>query len=580
MRKMKRHFKWSYLIVFAAMLTYACTDNEPQEPELPGGETEQPVEPENPDPAPPGPDPDEPFNPVDIFFENFANKEIPGTFKLYDVDDAVIQFTPNWKYAWLAKSGDGVYSYGLLENSAQVDDWIVTSAIKITKPNSVLSWRMASLPTFVPSQPIKTTPEEYEVYISIVGHALTDFEGKTPQYATKVLPAGGFESKEINLDEYIGKDIYVAFRHCSKSDADVLWLQNIRVREYPTVDLACGTISFSGQPSHTFKENQNLTVQAYILNRSLAEVTTYKVRYKYGIQEVEQAFDLPIGRESGRTVTFTTPLVMSNPGESQDISVEVICEGDQNEPNNTNRTSLVCIGTEPAKRVLFQKITSVNCGPCGATHEVIENAENANPEKVVGITVHVNDVVYADNLDCKSYSDAYVAWTKIGFIQQIGGLPDWSTNQRFRGTRNIDEAFAKTTAPATIDVDVVYNAEDKSIAATVKTVFVANAVAKGYYALGLAVLEDGVIGWQMNSRSNIHNNTARELIGGYRGEPGSLPDNVVRGEENSYTFRHQIPAKYGIDSRTPVPANMEVVALLYDAMTGEVLNCVKDKIIK
>lgn len=569
MRRMTSVFA---LIAASAIIIYGCGENMPQEPEVPGGgETEKPIDPEL---------PDDPFEPSDILFENFAGMAVPATYKLYDVDDAVIEPSPDLKYAWLARSGDGIYSYGMLKDKAQVDDWIVTPAIKINNLNSVLSWRMTALFTFVPGQPVKTSPEEYEVYISTEGQELSYFQGKTPAYSTKALKCGSFEQPEINLDKYIGKEIYVAFRHCTQpQNADILWLQNIRVREYPSADLACGGISFAGQPSHTFKVDQNLSVQAIIYNRSLQAVTTFKVRYKYGTQQVEQTFAQTIGRESKTMVTFSTPLVMSNAGESQDISVEVIYDGDQNNTNNATSTQLVCIGAEPHKRVVFEKVTSFGCGPCGATHEVIEHTENANPEKVVGISVHVNEVVGADNTGCESFADAYVAWTGIGNIQQIGGLPAWGTSRRFRG-RDIDGSFNKTTAPASIDVDVVYNADDNSFDATIKTVFAADALAEGYYALGLGVLEDGIDAGQYGSSSRTHNNTARELIGGNRGLAGSLPKNVVKGVENSYTFHHQIPAKYGIDTREPKPDNLEVVAFLYDAITGEALNCVKAKVIK
>lgn len=352
--------------------------------------------------------------------------------------------------------------------------------------------------------------------------------------------------------------------------------------EISNVDLACDAISFSEQPSHTFKANQKLTVQALISNRSLEEVTTFTARYKYGAQEVEQIFNQTIGQESKALITFDTQLVMSNPGDSQDIIVEIVCDGDQNKLNNTSSTQLVCIGTEPSKRALIEKITSFECVACGVVHWNLENTENSNPDKVAVVSVHVDKVVGPDNLGCKSFEEAYVAWTGIPKIQDIFGLPSWATNRRFHG-EIFEDARNKTTTPASIDVVVEYNATLKSFDATIKTVFAANAMAEGYYALGLAVLEDGIDAWQMGTYPNatvLHNNTARELIGGNKGVANSLPKNVVKDVENSYTFHHQIPATYGIDVRTPVPANMEVVAILYDVRTGEVLNCIKKPLIR
>lgn len=130
---------------------------------------------------------------------------------------------------------------------------------------------------------------------------------------------------------------------------------------------------------------------------------------------------------------------------------------------------------------------------------------------------------------------------------------------------------------------VEYDATHKSFDATLKMVFAANAMAEGYYALGLAVLEDGIDAWQMGTypyETVPHNNTVRELIGENKGVVNSLPQHVVKDVENSYTFHHQIPATYGIDVRTPVPANMVVVAILYDVRTGEVLNCIKKLLIR
>lgn len=584
---MKRYFILSFLIAVSAIIMYGCGDKMPKEPEMPGGgEIEKPIDPEPPEL------PDDPFEPSDIFFEDFVDKEIPATFKQYDVDNAIIDGS-TIKHAWSAQSGDGIYSYGMLENKARVDDWIVTPAIKISNPNSVLSWLATATNTLVQRQPAATTVEEYEVYISTEGQELSNFQGKTPAYSTKVLKCGTSEKPELNLDIYIGKEIYVAFRHCTQpQNADILRLQNIRVREYPSVDLACSGISFAGEPSHTFKNEQQLRVQAFIYNRSLKEVTTFKARYKYGTQQVEQTFTKTIGRESSTKIEFDTPLVMSKPGESQNICVEVIYDNDQNEPNNADSTQLVCIGAEPHKRVLFEKITSVECVPCGIAHWVVGYTEDKYPDKVVGVSVHANNVTGPDDLGCESFVDAFVAWMGLPNIIHVDGLPAWASCRRFDrkcmdiGGTNLDveRVMNATTAPASIDVEVAYNAADNSFDATVKTIFAADALAEGYYTLGLGVIEDGIKGKQLglpyDDPNYRHNNIARELIGGYKGVEGSLPKNVVKDAENSYTFHHKIPTTYGIDYRKPIPANMEVVAILYDAITGEALNCIKKPIIK
>lgn len=58
---------------------------------------------------------------------------------------------------------------------------------------------------------------------------------------------------------------------------------------------------------------------------------------------------------------------------------------------------------------------------------------------------------------------------------------------------------------------------------------------------------------------------AREILGGFYGEPGSLPGSIEANSVHDYTFDYTIPSVYNV-------SNMKAIVLLINFATGEIMN--------
>jgi len=102
------------------------------------------------------------------------------------------------------------------------DNWLITPQLRIREETEVsLKFSVGILSADKPA-------ENYTVYVSTTGVSPTDFfpilnEVTTPSFTT-------WMERNIDLNEYAGKDIYLAFRHHDCFDMSYLLLDNIELR--------------------------------------------------------------------------------------------------------------------------------------------------------------------------------------------------------------------------------------------------------------------------------------------------------------------------------------------------------------
>ena len=184
------------------------------------------------------------------------------------------------------------------------------------------------------------------------------------------------------------------------------------------------------------------------------------------------------------------------------------------------------------------------------------------------------------------------------YVQACGltGAPTGNVNRVYLGAGTGQwESYALQAMaidpPAYIEVTTVYDEESRELEATISAEFVESL--SGNYRLGGLIIEDGVTGPspgydQSNAYSGggvpmggfedlpspvpasmiAYDYVARQLLGGYEGEEGSLPAIINAGETHSYTFTVIIPEEYD-------PEYIRVAAWLIDQGTGNILNAAK-----
>ncbi len=97
------------------------------------------------------------------------------------------------------------------------DNWLITPGIEISEGDALQYYIGAQDPDF--------SAETYSVNISITGTEIGDFT----EVFKETLSGGDWHQKEVNLEEYIGETIYIAFRHFDVSDEFYMKLDNVLV---------------------------------------------------------------------------------------------------------------------------------------------------------------------------------------------------------------------------------------------------------------------------------------------------------------------------------------------------------------
>ena len=99
------------------------------------------------------------------------------------------------------------------------DNWMILPAMALPANSElVLSW-------FDKGQDVEYFSEKYSVYISTTGHNLSDFGAASGSYTSR----NAWTGRNIELSQYAGQTIYIAFRHHNCTDMFYLDIDDIKV---------------------------------------------------------------------------------------------------------------------------------------------------------------------------------------------------------------------------------------------------------------------------------------------------------------------------------------------------------------
>ncbi len=125
----------------------------------------------------------------------------------------------NWYYGFY--EGDGYLLSKSYENNVALnpDNWIITPAIDLTtvQQNETLKFKWTVCPTA--NTPNYRT-EHYGVFISVTNTQIQSFTKVYEETLTMTMQNWVFVAREIDLSQYRGQTIYIAFRHWLSPDKD------------------------------------------------------------------------------------------------------------------------------------------------------------------------------------------------------------------------------------------------------------------------------------------------------------------------------------------------------------------------
>lgn len=123
-------------------------------------------------------------------------------------------------------TGDGVMSSASYDNDLEAaltpDNWMIlpSFAIPSSETEFQISW-------YEKGQDASYADEYYSVYVSTTGRDTASFVATTPVYSG--ISTGEWIKRTVNLTNYIGQTIHIAFRHYNCTDMFFLDIDDIRV---------------------------------------------------------------------------------------------------------------------------------------------------------------------------------------------------------------------------------------------------------------------------------------------------------------------------------------------------------------
>lgn len=481
------------------------------------------------------------------------------------------------------------------------DDWMVTPQLFIPDENCYLTFDAQSykfdkddvLEVYVYESSTVYNSLREDIIEDIVKNGKLIFKEKLSPGTSEEGLEGNWQNQVIRLDDYVGKEIYIAFAN-RNNDQSAIFLDNICVARdlHYLVSLENATRVVNADEINV---RGSITVASDIERFETAELTLRDANGTEISKVSETGLDL--GKDDVYNFLFPEALPLEV-GKVNTFSVEV----------KLNETSTIVNGTvknltfEPYKRIVVEEYSGRDCGNCPQGFVAMENLEKLFPGRVIPVVIRTYQ---GDPLGqtVQSYS-AYLGMERVGAptgrlnrgdilspMVQIDG--DYTFSAASIGDRVWFDEFNLLMAEpseAGIDLSTTYDATKRQVAVNTKVRNAINATGTSINLFAV-LLEDKVdAGYQSNYFNNIDDsdlgdwgkggkysasyvvpfsidNVARSTWGQtFQGTGGLIPSTLEAGKEYVNTLDVKLP------DVIEKPENCRIVVMLIDANTGRILN--------
>lgn len=518
-----------------------------------------------------------------VFFEqDFESGMEPMT--LVDIDGQTPH--PNvaaYPDAWnVANPGFGNGTNVAVSNSwyspaGAADDWMITPAIEITNPNTIVSWSAkAQDPSF---------PDGYEVRVSTTGNEVADFADiifSTPAEVTE------FTERSAALGDYAGDTIYIAWRNNS-NDQYLLLVDDIKVEAIQS--LAVSATEITTDRYHEILEDVEITTT--IVNNGAVTINSLDVSWTDGIVTyTDNLTDLDLS--NGQSIDYThSETFLPSAAITYDIQVSISNPNGEtdDETDNVVEGQISAVSIVPVKRMVLEEGTGSWCGWCPRGFVAMEEMSSAYPETFIGIAVHNGDPMafaeYDNNIGLSGYPSCNadrvlldVSVSSADFQSYYNQLTERVSPASVDATATFDPA----TGEATIEAKATFRTLIEDLDMRMNVVILEDSIkgsGSGYNQANFYSFQSQDIplvgaglDWQaaphpIPASEMYYNHTARAILGGYSGE-NVFPAGVTANQEVAQTYTYTVPANYN-------PELMSAVVLLMDGNTGAIVNAGKAK---
>ena len=205
---MKKAFKLFAIALTASAMMFACDNtDDPNNPDNPGNN-------------------DQPGDPV-LIEENFDGGAMPSGWTNIDADAD--------GYAWVHSSDFGAItgnnasagcvisqSYDNNYGPLTPNNYLVTPVVKIPNGKYSVSWAVCG-------QDASYANEYYEVHVGTVENGQFVSQKKIYSETVTAKAQGTWRTRTVELADFAGKEVAIAFRHCDVTDMFYLDLDDVKI---------------------------------------------------------------------------------------------------------------------------------------------------------------------------------------------------------------------------------------------------------------------------------------------------------------------------------------------------------------
>lgn len=529
-----------------------------------------------------------------VLHECDFNDGIPASYTIYDGDGQTHHYTMvqagiDTGVAWidLREHGNKGNRYAASTSKYKgadvmpANDWLITPRMRILSEKASISWRAQSVCENV------MKGDTYEVRVSTTGNRPEDFVDP-PLAIVEEEVVNEWESREVDLGAYVGKDVYIAFVNRSHM-CEILAIDDVCVQSghglYEVVD-HLGTHVY-GSEDHR--------IMGLLRSNSSEKVTEFTACCRVKGQEYKKAY-------SGVDVTMGNDFLIEFDeihhvayGDTLAYQMWVEIPGER---SDTTNCSFVSMMFDPVRRTIIEEGTGMWCGYCPMGIIAMERMKKKYPDEFIGVAAHYDDALevngYAFELGFSSYPSGWVNRvfeTVPMVLGQVDGRTDYTMMEGGFESHFLAQQAIETIADVEVFADISAPSSEQNTSAKVINVSAAARFAvprsDSDFRYSFIVVEDKVQGatfYQTNYFSGVTEYTldgfaelgdkiypfsfddvARVVVGGLEGIEGSIPADVEVGEPYQLSQSIELPESVNLD-------NVRLVVLLLDARTGHVVN--------
>lgn len=485
---------------------------------------------------------------------------------ILNLDEAFNYGGKGW-YDWFEGNNILAVSPSKYVDGGVSDDWLITPAIELPDAdNLTFIWKSASYKA--------EEPNGYRIMVSTTGQTKDDFTDEP--IAVVESEEGELVTHMASLDNYRGQTVYIAIH--SNTDGFMLMIDDLSV-----VVLKQMSDIMTVEPT-TIKMSSKNTVK--LTGRLRTEygsaITNATVNWVIDGENYTQEIKSFNYNEAGNYYDFSIDKNVDIPSSGLlKYSMEVI----SGEMNAFCEDEVYYINSFPYNRVVvIEERTGTWCPWCIRGAAALEVCREMYPENFIGIAVHNTDVM-AD----ASYDGAIAAYASAGFPASVGNRLSPFDPYPERCINFVRETMNKN-ALAAMDVNSQINGNKVSVDVNAVFSFDADMAALN---VAIVVLEHNICRPDdpEYSQKNAYSGGSEGIMYGYESKPSTITDFVFQdvargifpgiGGAKAFTqFRKGTPVTYSCEIDLPGSVldveNMEVVALLIDPQTGEILNAGSD----